>query len=50
MVREIIQAGLTNFNRTDVATGFEHHETKTNSWKQIGILYFAHEVDWSKLP
>jgi hypothetical protein len=45
---EIIQAGMTNFNRTDLATGFEHHETKSKSWNQIGILYFAHSVDWSQ--
>ena len=45
---EITQAGLTNYNHTDVATGFKHHETKTQSWKQIGILYFAHTVDWSQ--
>lgn len=46
---EIIQAGLTNFNRTDLATGFEHHETKTKGWTQIGIAYFAHTVDWSQV-
>ncbi len=45
---EITQAGMTNYNRTDVAIGFKHHETKSQNWKQIGILYFAHTVDWSQ--
>jgi hypothetical protein len=45
---EIIQSGLTNYDRTNIVTGFEHHETKSNGWKQIDILYFAHAVDWSQ--